>query len=227
MVMALEALSSNDILNFVIFDTISATPFGSHDSSEASFLLENKEPQGEDGLNHEFATIKHESGEAEGMNQRQKYNIGVQRRKKRKRKQKICKNKEEAETQRMTHIAVERNRRKLMNEHLAVLRSLMPESYVQRVCLLSFHSPLSFSLEYAWIFHNQLNKKKKKRLTVQKEHVVLLSGIVFKVIFIITYIYLSQIVYNRISLIQIVKYIIIKMIIQVIVRQNCKTSAVG
>ncbi|ONK72210.1 uncharacterized protein A4U43_C04F16980 [Asparagus officinalis] len=32
----------------------------------------------------------------------------------------------------MTHIAVERNRRRLMNEHLAVLRSLMPESYIQR-----------------------------------------------------------------------------------------------
>ncbi|CAD5323994.1 unnamed protein product [Arabidopsis thaliana] len=34
--------------------------------------------------------------------------------------------------QRMTHIAVERNRRKQMNEHLRVLRSLMPGSYVQR-----------------------------------------------------------------------------------------------
>uniref|UniRef100_A0A0D3H1H4 BHLH domain-containing protein n=2 Tax=Oryza TaxID=4527 RepID=A0A0D3H1H4_9ORYZ len=32
----------------------------------------------------------------------------------------------------MTHIAVERNRRKQMNEYLAVLRSLMPASYVQR-----------------------------------------------------------------------------------------------
>ncbi|KAF2316899.1 hypothetical protein GH714_042240 [Hevea brasiliensis] len=32
----------------------------------------------------------------------------------------------------MTHIAVERNRRKQMNEYLSVLRSLMPESYVQR-----------------------------------------------------------------------------------------------
>jgi hypothetical protein len=40
---------------------------------------------------------------------------------------------EEAETQRMTHIAVERNRRKQMNEYLAVLRSTMPASYVQRV----------------------------------------------------------------------------------------------
>lgn len=43
-----------------------------------------------------------------------------------------CKNSEEVESQRMTHIAVERNRRKQMNEHLRVLRSLMPGSYVQR-----------------------------------------------------------------------------------------------
>uniref|UniRef100_A0A1J3EFQ5 Transcription factor bHLH96 n=1 Tax=Noccaea caerulescens TaxID=107243 RepID=A0A1J3EFQ5_NOCCA len=42
------------------------------------------------------------------------------------------KDEEEINNQRMTHIAVERNRRKLMNEHLSVLRSLMPESYVQR-----------------------------------------------------------------------------------------------
>ncbi|KAK6914275.1 Myc-type, basic helix-loop-helix (bHLH) domain [Dillenia turbinata] len=42
------------------------------------------------------------------------------------------KSSEEVESQRMTHIAVERNRRKQMNEHLRVLRSLMPGSYVQR-----------------------------------------------------------------------------------------------
>lgn len=41
---------------------------------------------------------------------------------------------EEVESQRMTHIAVERNRRRQMNDHLRVLRSLMPGSYVQRVC---------------------------------------------------------------------------------------------
>lgn len=57
---------------------------------------------------------------------------GVGGKRKRKRRAKVCKNKEEAETQRMTHIVVERNRRKLMNEHLAVLRSLMPGSFVQR-----------------------------------------------------------------------------------------------
>ena len=49
------------------------------------------------------------------------------------RRTKSAKNKEEIENQRMTHIAVERNRRKQMNEYLAVLRSLMPSSYVQRV----------------------------------------------------------------------------------------------
>ncbi|CAL4928737.1 unnamed protein product [Urochloa decumbens] len=39
---------------------------------------------------------------------------------------------EEAESQRMTHIAVERNRRRLMNDHLASLRSLIPSSYIPR-----------------------------------------------------------------------------------------------
>ncbi|XP_031491564.1 transcription factor bHLH94-like isoform X2 [Nymphaea colorata] len=55
-------------------------------------------------------------------------NVGRRKR----RRSKCCKNKEEVENQRMTHIAVERNRRKQMNEYLAVLRSLMPPSYVQR-----------------------------------------------------------------------------------------------
>lgn len=49
------------------------------------------------------------------------------------RRTKSIKNVEEIESQRMTHIAVERNRRKQMNEYLSVLRSLMPPSYVQRV----------------------------------------------------------------------------------------------
>ncbi|XP_062097687.1 transcription factor bHLH94-like [Humulus lupulus] len=48
------------------------------------------------------------------------------------RRTRTSKNKEELENQRMTHITVERNRRKQMNEYLAVLRSLMPPSYVQR-----------------------------------------------------------------------------------------------
>ncbi|MCO5582260.1 hypothetical protein L7F22_036152 [Adiantum nelumboides] len=43
-----------------------------------------------------------------------------------------CKNSEEVESQRITHIAVERNRRRQMNEHLCALRSLMPSTYIQR-----------------------------------------------------------------------------------------------
>ncbi|OEL13113.1 Transcription factor bHLH96 [Dichanthelium oligosanthes] len=48
------------------------------------------------------------------------------------RRARSVKNREEVESQRMTHIAIERNRRKQMNEYLAVLRSFMPPSYVQR-----------------------------------------------------------------------------------------------
>lgn len=55
---------------------------------------------------------------------------GAGRRKRR--RAKAVKNKEEIESQRMTHIAVERNRRRQMNEYLAVLRSLMPPSYAHR-----------------------------------------------------------------------------------------------
>ncbi|MCO5582264.1 hypothetical protein L7F22_036156 [Adiantum nelumboides] len=43
-----------------------------------------------------------------------------------------CKNSEEVESQRITHIAVERNRRRQMNEHLCALRSLVPSTYIQR-----------------------------------------------------------------------------------------------
>ncbi|XP_058102595.1 transcription factor FAMA [Magnolia sinica] len=52
--------------------------------------------------------------------------------KNRRKRPRSLKTSEEVESQRMTHIAVERNRRKQMNEHLRVLRSLMPGSYVQR-----------------------------------------------------------------------------------------------
>ncbi|KAJ4814873.1 basic helix-loop-helix (bHLH) DNA-binding superfamily protein [Rhynchospora pubera] len=50
----------------------------------------------------------------------------------RRKRPRTAKTSEEVESQRMTHIAVERNRRRQMNEYLRVLRSLMPGSYVQR-----------------------------------------------------------------------------------------------
>ncbi|XP_078172480.1 basic helix-loop-helix (bHLH) DNA-binding superfamily protein [Carex rostrata] len=50
----------------------------------------------------------------------------------RRKRPRTAKTSEEVESQRMTHIAVERNRRRQMNEYLRVLRALMPGSYVQR-----------------------------------------------------------------------------------------------
>lgn len=157
-VMALETLSSNEFSNFIIYDTISATPFSSHDSSEASFLLEENRVKYHEHdpafTNNALGTRKRQSDEPETIGQR--HNFAVQGRKKRKRKPRVCKNKEEAEAQRMTHITVERNRRKQMNEHLAVLHSLMPESYVQRVCHFSFHLSFFFSLSLSFLSHKNV-----------------------------------------------------------------------
>ncbi|GMJ06034.1 beta HLH protein 71 [Hibiscus trionum] len=114
--MTLETLSSNELLNFVTYDTIFATPY---DSFETTFPMVVTPPL-QCSRSTAAKTVERSP------------NLAVQGRKKRRRKPRVCKNKEEAETQRMTHIAVERNRRKQMNEHLSVLRSLMPESYVQR-----------------------------------------------------------------------------------------------
>ncbi|KAM0850570.1 hypothetical protein ACQ4PT_052995 [Festuca glaucescens] len=51
---------------------------------------------------------------------------------KRRRRPKAVKNREETESQRRNHIAVERNRRRQMNDYLAVLRSAMPPAYAHR-----------------------------------------------------------------------------------------------
>ncbi|KAK0588903.1 hypothetical protein LWI29_006864 [Acer saccharum] len=123
---ALEALSSNDFFNFIIYDTISATPYTTtqQQSTSASFSLFE---------NNNSSSSKPVMTQQQQQQRSSAVNLAPQGiRKKRRRKPRVCKNKEEAETQRMTHIAVERNRRKQMNEHLAILRTLMPESYVQR-----------------------------------------------------------------------------------------------
>lgn len=73
------------------------------------------------------------------------------------RRSKSKKNQEEIENQRMTHIAVERNRRKQMNEYLSVLRSLMPESYVQRVLLIMIFASCSIFQIYV-SFHRHFSK---------------------------------------------------------------------
>ncbi|XP_019429367.1 PREDICTED: transcription factor FAMA-like isoform X2 [Lupinus angustifolius] len=67
-----------------------------------------------------------------GHEELQNRNSTVKENKNKRKRPRTEKTSEEVESQRMTHIAVERNRRKQMNEHLRVLRSLMPGSYVQR-----------------------------------------------------------------------------------------------
>ncbi|TMW87091.1 hypothetical protein EJD97_020432 [Solanum chilense] len=149
--MALEALSTNELLNFIIYDTISTTTttnsnnnldenalfFDNHEENNA-FLLKPQDFCTTTPLEQQYSSA---ASVPRPESSREKNNLSVAAqsgggggggRKKRRRRPKICKNKEEAENQRMTHIAVERNRRKQMNEHLSVLRSLMPESYVQR-----------------------------------------------------------------------------------------------
>ncbi|KAM7259263.1 hypothetical protein ACFE04_015004 [Oxalis oulophora] len=132
--MALEALSSNELFNFIIYDTISAIPPCSINDSIMS-------PSNFSQLGNSSTIVAHRNQDISAVscgsqiqesrliltNKVDEAAVGIRRhqitnsegRKKRKRKPRVCKNKEEAETQRMTHIAVERNRRKQMNEHLA------------------------------------------------------------------------------------------------------------
>ncbi|KAF8117668.1 hypothetical protein N665_0008s0024 [Sinapis alba] len=88
------------------------------------FLEENENQEDENDNNSVQLRFIEEDRENKNVTKKE-----VKRKRKRGRTSKTS---EEVESQRMTHIAVERNRRKQMNEHLRVLRSLMPGSYVQR-----------------------------------------------------------------------------------------------
>ncbi|CAN8235431.1 unnamed protein product [Cochlearia groenlandica] len=82
------------------------------------------------------------------------------------------KNKEEIENQRMTHIAVERNRRKQMNEYLAVLRSLMPPSYAQRGDQASIVGGAINYLKELEHHLQTMNKPPIEESTVEKTNIV-------------------------------------------------------
>lgn len=142
--MSLEALpTSNDFPNFLIYDTISASP--------TNFFFPNNNINNINNNNNNNSVLSF-SGEFVSTQTSPDIKPGQQRRKRR-RKPKSSKNKEEAETQRMTHIAVERNRRRQMNEHLSVLRSLMPDCYIQRVYLhILFNLYIYISLDFSFIF---------------------------------------------------------------------------
>lgn len=134
---AIESIPNyNDFFNFMVYDTVNAPLYGWNIGiTDDVCLSETPQAHGDLGLVGQNPGRKTDS---------RKVSLGVQGRKKRRRRPKICKNKEEAETQRLTHITVERNRRKQMNEHLAVLRSLMPESYAQRVSIYYLQTFLIF-----------------------------------------------------------------------------------
>nr|WIE96155.1 basic helix-loop-helix transcription factor [Loropetalum chinense var. rubrum] len=77
------------------------------------------------------------------------------------RRSKSRKNKEEIEYQRMTHIAVERNRRKQMNDYLSVLRSLMPDSYGDQASIIG--GAINFVKELEQRLHSLCGQKQVKR----------------------------------------------------------------
>jgi len=103
--------------------------------NDERFKLTSVEDKSRDQQDHEEARVSDENNSVQEKNC-----AVVQENNKKRKRPRTVKTSEEVESQRMTHIAVERNRRKQMNEHLRVLRSLMPGSYVQRVILIYLFS---------------------------------------------------------------------------------------
>eukprot|EP00252_Welwitschia_mirabilis_P006423 TRINITY_DN17309_c0_g1_i1.p1 TRINITY_DN17309_c0_g1~~TRINITY_DN17309_c0_g1_i1.p1 ORF type:complete len:297 (-),score=48.72 TRINITY_DN17309_c0_g1_i1:75-965(-) len=73
--------------------------------------------------------ISEECSEEEEEDDERNESLGKKRKKKR---ISASKRSQEAQSQRMTHIQVERNRRKQMNAHLHVLRTMLPHSYLHK-----------------------------------------------------------------------------------------------
>ncbi|KAK8968727.1 Transcription factor MUTE [Platanthera guangdongensis] len=66
----------------------------------------------------------------------------------------------------MSHITVERNRRRQMNEHLKILRSLTPSFYIKRGDQASVISgAIEFIKEMQQLFGSLERKKKRKSLS--------------------------------------------------------------
>ncbi|XP_020104253.1 transcription factor bHLH94-like [Ananas comosus] len=120
----------NDLANMVVVEEMEMSEcemggwVGENWNPSSSSLVQNLD---EWEINSSSAEVWGVAVEAEGEEAMK----AVDGRRKRRRTRSV-KNMEEVESQRMTHIAVERNRRRQMNEYLAILRSLMPPSYVQR-----------------------------------------------------------------------------------------------
>ncbi|WCJ31943.1 basic helix-loop-helix (bHLH) DNA-binding superfamily protein [Euphorbia peplus] len=82
----------------------------------------------------------------------------------------IVKKKEQVEHRRMTHIAVERNRRSQMNLYLSLLKSIMPPSYVHRGDQASIvGGAINFVKELEQLLHS-LEAHKRKRSVNKSDH---------------------------------------------------------
>uniref|UniRef100_A0A804RHW0 BHLH domain-containing protein n=1 Tax=Zea mays TaxID=4577 RepID=A0A804RHW0_MAIZE len=147
--MTLEALcpTSSDVL---VYDTFNAAAACAA-ASAGTFLFGNAPP-----VEVPAAAAAQANGE----------NSVQQGRRKRRRRQRSTKNAEDAESQRMTHIAVERNRRRQMNEYLAALRSLMPDSYVHRSDQASV---VSGAIDFVKELEQQLQSLEAQKLALKRQ----------------------------------------------------------
>ncbi|VYS46898.1 unnamed protein product [Arabidopsis thaliana] len=126
--------------DFMFHDLYSQEEFVAQDTKnnidklghEQSFVEQGKEDDHQWRDYHQYPLLIPSLGEELGLTAIDVESHPPPQHRRKRRRTRNCKNKEEIENQRMTHIAVERNRRKQMNEYLAVLRSLMPSSYAQR-----------------------------------------------------------------------------------------------
>ncbi|KAL1212130.1 Transcription factor bHLH67 [Cardamine amara subsp. amara] len=89
--------------------------------------------------------------------------------KRKRRKTKSSKNIEEIENQRINHIAVERNRRRQMNEHINSLRALLPPSYVQRGNQASI---VGGAINYVKVLEQIMQSLESQKRTQQSSEVV-------------------------------------------------------
>ncbi|CAH9129831.1 unnamed protein product [Cuscuta epithymum] len=140
---ATEDESGLDPVYFLKFPVLNETVQEDKDRSEGIIILSDGEKdcaaaaaqqsfRGDNLENYEVLPHAVAAGSLEGTSANNNITNNKNKNIKGKRKRVRIKSSQEVESQRMTHIAVERNRRKQMNEHLRVLRSLMPSSYVQR-----------------------------------------------------------------------------------------------
>lgn len=156
-----QAAEEEKLLLGIINTNIEHNLYANLDSSSTTILQNVKEQQWDSHSSPEACTID-ESTIPPPSSSAEATATTTSRRKRRRTKSE--KNKEEIENQRTTHIAVERNRRKQMNEYLAVLRSLMPSSYVQRGDQASIiGGAINFVKELEQVLQSMEGEKRRKQ----------------------------------------------------------------